>query len=105
MRLALVGCGYVADYYLATLANHPGLELAGVHDRDPDRAERFARHHRARKYASFDEILSDRVVDLVVNLTNPASLFAVSSAALLAGKHVYTEKPLATALAEAEELV
>jgi len=105
MRLALVGCGYVADYYLATLGNHPDLELAGVHDRDGDRAERFARFHRVKRYASFEEVLSDQGVDLVVNLTNPASHFAVSNAALGSGKHVYTEKPLATVLAEAEKLV
>jgi predicted dehydrogenase len=104
MRIAIVGCGYVADYYIATLPNHP-LELAGVFDRDPGRAERFATYHRLRRYSSLDEVLGDPSVELVVNLTNPRSHFEVSSAALMAGKHVYTEKPLATSLPEAERLV
>ena len=104
MRIAIVGCGYVADYYIATLPNHP-LELAGVFDRDPGRAERFATHHRLRRYFSLDEVLGDPSVELVVNLTNPRSHFEVSSAALEMGKHVYTEKPLATSLPEAERLV
>lgn len=105
MRIAIVGCGYVADYYLATLANHPGLELAGVFDRDAERARRFAAHHRLRRWDSLEALLDDRAVEVLVNLTNPRSHFAVSGAALRAGKHVYSEKPLATTLAEAEHLV
>ena len=42
MRIGIVGCGYVADFYLATLQNHPELELAGVVDRDGERARRLA---------------------------------------------------------------
>ncbi|MBE7186031.1 MAG: gfo/Idh/MocA family oxidoreductase, partial [Methylobacterium mesophilicum] len=38
MRIAIVGCGFVADYYMTTLVNHPGLALVGVHDRDGERA-------------------------------------------------------------------
>ncbi len=105
MRFAIVGCGYVADYYLATLVNHPELELTGVFDRDPERAHRFASHHGLRRYGSFDELLGDPSVALVANLTNPRSHFEISSAALQAGKHVYSEKPLATSLPQAEQLV
>ncbi len=105
MRIALVGCGYVADFYVKTLANHPRLQVAGVVDRDRSRAERFARCHRLRRYESLGDILSDRGVDLVVNLTNPASHHEVSRAALVAGKHVYSEKPLAMSYDQAEQLV
>ncbi len=105
MRIGIVGCGYVADYYLATLKNHPALELLGVCDRDGDRAERFARFHQLRRYRDLPDLLADERVELVVNLTNPSSHYAVSCAALEAGKHVYSEKPLADAFAEAEALV
>lgn len=105
MRIAVVGCGFVADYYLSTLRNHPGLEVAGVFDRDPERAERFARFHRLRQYRSLDEALDDPQAELVVNLTNPSSHYEVSRAALERGKHVYSEKPLALSLDQAEQLV
>jgi predicted dehydrogenase len=105
MRIAIVGCGYVADYYLTTLRNHPGIEVAGVFDRDPDRAERFARFHHLRRYSSLEEALGDTRAELVVNLTNPASHYEVSRAALEQGKHVYSEKPLAMELEQAEALV
>lgn len=105
MRLGIVGCGWVADYYLATLVNHPELSVAGVFDRDPSRAERFSAYHRLRRYTSLEELLGDPAVELVANLTNPRSHFEVSKAALDAGKHVYSEKPLATSFPEAERLV
>jgi predicted dehydrogenase len=105
MRFAIVGCGYVADLYLGTLVNHPDLEVLGVFDRDPERAERFARFHGLHRFGSLEELLADARVELVANLTNPSSHFAVSRAALEAGKHVYSEKPLATALPQAQELV
>jgi len=105
MRFAIVGCGYVADFYLATVANHPELELAGVFDRDPERARRFAAHHGLHRFDSYEQILDDTSIVLVANLTNPSSHYEVSKAALEADKHVYSEKPLATSLADATELV
>ncbi len=105
MRLAIVGCGFVADFYMKTLRLHPQLELAGVYDRDRERGNRFAAMHRIHAYGSLDELLADRSVLLVVNLTNPASHFEVSRACLEAGKHVYSEKPLALRMDEAEKLV
>jgi predicted dehydrogenase len=105
MRIAIVGTGFVADFYLTTLKNHPQLELLGVMDRDPVRAERFARFYRLNRYDSLDEVLGDARVEAVVNLTNPSSHYEVSRAALLAGKHVYSEKPLSTSFEEARLLV
>ncbi len=105
MRIAFIGCGYVADFYMTTLANFPELELLGVMDRDQERARRFAKFHRVSRYATFEEAIRDARVDLIVNLTNPDSHYEVSKAALEAGKHVYSEKPLAMRLEHAEELV
>jgi len=102
---AIVGCGYVADYYMEALKSHPELQLQGVWDRDPARLQAFCAHHRVRAYASYDEMLADPDVWLVANLTNPREHFKVSEAALQARKHVYSEKPLATELADARTLV
>jgi predicted dehydrogenase len=105
VRIAIVGCGFVADYYLKTLANYPELELAGVFDRDSERTESFSKHHSVSTYRSFEEILEDKTVEIVLNLTNPKSHFDISLACLEANKHVYSEKPLSMDLAEAEKLV
>jgi predicted dehydrogenase len=103
--VAIVGCGFVADYYLATMANHPALTVSGVYDRDMRRAEAFATYHGLRRYTDFESMLADDTVDLVVNLTSPESHYEVSRQALVAGKHVYSEKPIATSLTEGAELV
>src|SRR5262245_46070736 len=103
--VALVGCGYVADFYARTLSRHPNLELVGVTDRDPDRAARFSQHHGVPAHRGLDDLLDDRRATIIVNLTNPASHFDVSRAALEAGRHVYSEKPLAMDMARARELV
>ncbi|UCF30273.1 MAG: Gfo/Idh/MocA family oxidoreductase [bacterium] len=105
MRLAIVGCGNIAPFYVNTLPLHPRLELVGGTDLDEDRARKFSQYYSIRHYRSLDEILADGSIDLVLNLTNPKSHYAVSRACLEAGKHVYSEKPLAMSFAEAEELV
>jgi len=104
MKIAIIGCGFVADLYAATLDIHSNLELTGVTDRDPERAVKFGSLHRARAYRDLDELLADDQIEIVLNLTNPESHFAVSRAALEAGKHVYSEKPLAMSMQDAISL-
>ncbi len=104
-RIAFVGCGFVADYYIDRLSMYPSLELLGVMDRDHSRAERFANHYGLNIYNTLEDVLSDERVQIVVNLTNPRSHYEVSRACLEAGKHVYSEKPLATSFEDARALV
>ena len=105
MRIAIVGCGFVADYYMKTLPGHPELQVTGVYDRSRLRCAQFASYHNVPTYRSLEEVLADARVDIVLNLTNPRSHYEVSRACLLGGKHVYSEKPLAMKLDEARELV
>lgn len=105
MNLAIVGCGFVADYYLTSLPCHPELKLLGVTDIVSERADNFANFHNVPKYDSFESLIADTRVEMVLNLTNPRSHYEVSKAALIAGKHVYSEKPLAMNLPQAKELV
>lgn len=104
-HIALVGCGFVADYYMSTLSNHPQLKLLGVYDKDPERLKAFAGFHRVRAYPNLEDLLADTQLQLVVNLTNPRSHYEVSKTCLVHGKHVYSEKPLAMEYKQAEELV
>ena len=104
-KIAIVGCGFVADYYMATLTNHQNLQLLGATDRDSARANSFGKNYSVPIYDSLDTLLSDEKVDIVLNLTNPRSHFEVSLACLQANKHVYSEKPLAVKIEEAEKLV
>jgi predicted dehydrogenase len=105
LRVAFAGCGNIAPRYADCIAAADGLELVGATDLLAGAAERFAAEHGGRAYATLDELLGDDGVDLVVNLTAPQAHAAVTRAALGAGKHVHSEKPLALRHEEARELV
>ncbi len=104
MRLAFVGCGFVAPLYFQSLSRHPELELVGVYDRDSRRCKIFCDGTESRQYESYEQLLNDSTVEGVVNLTNPPSHYEVISQALDAGKHVYSEKPLSMCFEEATQL-
>ncbi|MGH9799226.1 MAG: Gfo/Idh/MocA family protein, partial [Blastocatellia bacterium] len=105
VNLAIVGCGYVADFYATTLSGHRNLKLVGVYDRNEKHLSSFVHRWPARSYAGLEEILTDPSVELVLNLTSPRSHFEVTRRCLEAGKHVYSEKPLAMSSVEAAQLV
>ena len=105
MRVGIIGCGYVFDHYMSTFRNHRGLELAGVTDVDRPRAEHVGQAYGLKVYASNEELLADSSIELVLNLTSIESHYEVTRAALLAGKHVYSEKPFTPDLASSRELV
>ena len=105
VKIAIVGCGFVADYYMSTLTNHPELELVGATDIDKTRANNFGKNYSVPIYESLEELLADEKITIVLNLTNPRSHFEVSWACLQQGKHVYSEKPLAVEIEQAQKLV
>jgi len=105
MKIAIIGCGFVADYYLRCLELHPELELVGVTDKQPEAIERLSNHYQCGTFANVEELLANDQVELVLNLTNPRDHYQISKQCLLAGKHVYSEKPLSTEMHQANELV
>ena len=74
-------------------------------DRNPSRSAAYSDYYSVPNYDSLEQLLADPAVELVINVTNPRSHYAVSRACLEAGKHVYSEKPLAMTFPEATELV
>ncbi len=105
MNVALVGCGNIADHYARRIAALDPLQLVGVTDPVEERAEALAGAYGVTQFASLDALLADDAVDIVVNLTIPSAHAEVTAAALEAGKHVHSEKPLALRYDEARELV
>ena len=92
--IGIIGSGNISSAYLK-IARELGLfRVAGITDLDPSRAQAQASLHGSRALG-LDELLSDPEIGAVVNLTPPGAHAAMSLAALNAGKHVYSEKPLA----------
>lgn len=94
LRIGLVGCGSVSMAYLRNAPRFRGVEIVACADINPDAAARRAAQFGLRAM-EVGALIADPAVDLVLNLTVPAAHFDLSMAALRAGKHVFTEKPLA----------
>ncbi len=105
LRVAVIGCGDIAPSYGRGIAAKPELLLVGATDRNPPRVARFVDEWGGVAYGSIDELLADPDVEAVVNLTRQASHAEVSGRCLRAGKHVYTEKPMALRYAECQKLL
>ena len=104
MKIGFIGCGYVFDHYMTTFKQHPGLEIAGVTDLDETRANKVGAYYGLKVYDTNQAMLADPDVDIIANFTSIESHFDVSKAALEAGKHVYSEKPLTRTMDEARAL-
>ncbi|MFY0597538.1 MAG: Gfo/Idh/MocA family oxidoreductase [Cognatishimia sp.] len=103
--LAIIGCGFVADLYMRSLATFPHVQIASVYDRDAARLKAFSTHWNLRAESDLDTLLNRLPAgSLVLNLTNPASHFEINAACLTAGHHVYSEKPLAVSMDEARAI-
>ncbi len=96
VNVALIGCGNISNQYLERAKQFPILKMHACSDLDLARAKAQAEKHGVPNAWSVDEVLSDPSIEIVVNLTIPAAHAEVSIRALEAGKHVYSEKPLAT---------
>src|SRR3712207_9311589 len=81
-----------------TLFRSDDVEIVACSDLVLERAEAQAEAYGVPKACSPEELLADEEVEIVLNLTVPVVHAEVSLAALEAGKHVYTEKPLAVSL-------
>ena len=103
-RVGVVGCGVISRHYAENAKAFDSFELVACADLDNSQAQALAEAHDLR-VASVDELISDAEIDIILNLTPPAAHAGVIRACLAAGKHVYTEKPLATETTEAAELL
>lgn len=102
--IAIIGCGYVSDFYMTTLKDYPDLNVRGIYDKIPERSGKLSERYGHRVYQDLNELLRDDQVSIVLNLTNPDSHYEINRLILHAGKHAYSEKPLAMKFEEAKDL-
>lgn len=104
ISVAVIGCGAISDAYMTNFKNRfSSIQLAACSDLNTARM-----NEKASLYGipamSFEDILTNPEIDMIINLTNPAVHYSITKAALFAGKHVYSEKMLATTFDQAKEL-
>ncbi|MBI2297563.1 MAG: Gfo/Idh/MocA family oxidoreductase [Armatimonadetes bacterium] len=104
-RVAVLGCGSVSEHYLTDLRDCPHADVVAVADVDPDRARaRAAEFGVPRTCGSLDELLAVDF-ELLVNLTPMQQHFGHNLAGLEAGRHVWSEKPIAESVADGRRLL
>ena len=104
-RVGLIGTGRISDIYLKTCARFSEIEIAVCGSLNSDEARAKAASHGLARVATPEEIIADPSLDAILNLTIPAAHAEISHAALEAGKHVYSEKPIATSLEEGRKVL
>ena len=104
LRVGIVGCGSISLQYLHNAPLFGGVEIRACADINQTVAVQRAKQFNV-KVMHVDDLIGSPDIDLVLNLTVAAAHFDVSMRAIEAGKHVFTEKPLAATVAEGSQLV
>lgn len=104
-RIGLIGTGRISDIYIQNCSKFDELEIVSCGSLDAEESKKKAKVYGIPTVQSPVEILADPNVDCILNLTIPASHAAVTLQALEAGKHVYSEKPIATDILDCRRIL
>jgi len=105
LAVGFIGTGNISGAYVEGCRQFDILEITAVSDLDMPRAREMAAKHGIPKACTVHELLEDPAVDIVLNLTVPAAHADVSVLAIGAGKHLYSEKPLALDTADGRAIL
>lgn len=104
-KVGIAGCGTIFPAYMEGLARFSHIEVLRCADIIPERARAGHEQYGIPRHGGADALYDDPDVEIVLNITPPNTHIEVSALALEAGKHVYSEKPITTDLADANRLV
>lgn len=105
MHVGVIGAGAICDVYLENMINqHEQLEVIAIAARHLENAKKKADEYGIEA-CTVEELLNNPKIDMIVNLTPASVHYELIKAALLAGKHVYTEKTLTDDVGKAKELL
>lgn len=105
IKFGLVGCGNIAHIrYFYSFPHLENAELVGIYDIDTDFLKETAEEYGVKAYQTYQEMLDDPAIDAIIVTTYHPTHTPLAIQALQAGKHVISEKPVATSLKDAERL-
>ena len=107
LRVAVIGCGSVSNRYIPHLQSSPLINLVSLCDIKPERAIAQKKQYNvnAETYPSIEAMLNGVPFDMMVTLTDMQLHGELNKKALMAGKHVWSEKPMANTYAEGKALL
>ncbi|MCY3022506.1 MAG: Gfo/Idh/MocA family oxidoreductase [Planctomycetota bacterium] len=104
-KIGVIGCGNISGIYCKAGQRFHNLEIVACADLDAARAKAKAEEFKIPNACSVSELLQNPDIEIVLNLTIPKAHAQVTLAALEAGKHAYTEKPLAVTREDGHEIL
>ena len=103
-KVGLIGCGHIAETYFRAHKYFKNFKIVKCADKINSVAKYCAKTYSIEN-VSVSEILKDKDIQVILNLTTPNSHYIIAKKSLLNGKHVYSEKPLAVSYNNGKELV
>ena len=103
-NIGLIGCGNIAETYFKSQDYFNNINFIACADINKVSADECAKKNNISSM-SVEDLLNHEEVDVILNLTIPQAHFEVSEKALKAGKHVYSEKPMAIKLSDAKQII
>ena len=104
-KIGILGCGKVAHLHAKAILDIPEAELTAVWSRSKETAESFAAQYGVKAYQSITEMIGENQIDLVVVCTPHPFHKEPTIEAARAGASVLVEKPLASTLADCDEMI
>jgi len=107
LRVAVIGCGSVSNRYIPHLQSSPLIEVVSLCDIKHERAIAQKKQYNvnAETYPNIDDMLKGVPFDMMVTLTDMQLHGELNKKALMAGKHVWSEKPMANTYADGKALL
>ena len=103
-NVGLIGCGHIAETYFRAHKYFKNFKIIKCADINKKAAENCAKIYKIEA-VSVNDILKDKEVEIILNLTIPTAHYLIAKKSLLNGKHVYSEKPLAVDFKDGLELI
>ncbi len=104
VRVACLGMGWWSDVLADAIKRSGKLTIAACFTRSKDKRDKFAARYGCRAAASYEEILSDKTIEAIINTTPNAAHLETTRAAAATGKHVFLDKPIANTIADARAI-
>ena len=103
-NVGLIGCGHIAETYFRAHNYFNNFKITKCADINFDAAQKCAKNFNI-KAITVNQLLKDEEIDIVLNLTIPRAHYIIAKKAVINGKHVYSEKPLATSFRDGKNLI
>ena len=104
LKVGLIGCGHISETYFRSQNYFNNINIVACADINIEAAIKCSKEYNIQA-KSVDDLLVDKEIDIILNLTNPTSHYETIKKTLLSNKHSYCEKPLSISFTQGKELV